>query len=407
LNSGSREPGAAIEELRFLVVEDQGFQLWITGKMLEDLGARYVFSAADGASALQVIAGREPPIDIIVSDVDMPGMDGMEFMRHLAAEKYSASVILASALEPRLLGGIETMARAYNLRVLGVIPKPVTAKKLEILIAKHDAKPHHPHAAALPSFSRDDLAEGIRRGEFVPYFQPKVDVLTGVVKGAEALARWKHPTHGMIRPGAFIGAMEANGLMEELTLLMLRQAASECIRWREASVDASVSVNVSATSLGAIQFGNQLHETVVEAGLDARHVVLEVTESPGAPDDGALLENLSRLRMRGFGLSIDDYGTGHSSMERLALAPFTELKIDQSFVRLALTHQPSRAMLESGLEMAKKLRITPVAEGIESRVEWDLILSLGCDLAQGYFVQRPTEANEFLEWLKVSRRITA
>ncbi|HZZ91196.1 MAG TPA: EAL domain-containing response regulator [Usitatibacter sp.] len=407
MNSGSAEPGAAIEDLRFLVVEDQGFQLWITGKMLEDLGARYVFSAADGAAALQVIAEREPPIDIIISDVDMPGMDGMEFMRHLAAAKYSASVILASALEPRLLGGIETMARAYNLNVLGVITKPVTAKKLESLVAQHGSKPPRRPAAALPSFTRDDLAEGLRRREFVPYFQPKVDVLNGAVKGAEALARWKHPQHGIIRPGAFIRAMEEGGLIDELTLLILWQAASECIRWRAASVDASVAVNVSATSLGSIEFGNQLHETVVEAGLDARHVVLEVTESPGAPDAGALLENLSRLRMRGFGLSIDDYGTGHSSMERLATAPFTELKIDQSFVRLALTHQPSRAMLESGLEMAKKLRITPVAEGIESRVEWDLILSLGCDLAQGYFIQRPTEAGEFQEWVKVSRRNSA
>ena len=145
----------------------------------------------------------------------------------------------------------------------------------------------------------------------------------------------------------------------------------------------------------------------MEGGLDPRHVVIEVTESQEARDGGALLENLSRLRMRGFGLSIDDYGIGHSSMERLAGVPFTELKIDQSFVRRALTHEPSRAMLESSLEMAKKLRITPVAEGIESRVEWELIRSLGCDLAQGYFVQRPIEAAEFHEWLKAPRRITA
>src|SRR3954471_10757547 len=238
------DPAVNLSELRFLVVEDQGFQLWMTGRMLEDLGARYVFSAADGASALQVISEREPPIDIIVSDVDMPGMDGMEFMRHLGAAHYSASVILASALDPRLLGGIESMARGYNLRVLGVITKPVTAKKLQGLIALHHTNPRPRHAAA-PAFTTKEMADGLKRREFVPYFQPKVDVMSGAVRGAEALARWKHPTHGIIRPGAFIGPMEEAGLIEELTLLILWQAVSECIRWRAASVDASVSVNVS------------------------------------------------------------------------------------------------------------------------------------------------------------------
>jgi EAL domain-containing protein (putative c-di-GMP-specific phosphodiesterase class I) len=188
---------------------------------------------------------------------------------------------------------------------------------------------------------------------------------------------------------------------------MLRQAIAACVRWRHDAIDASVSVNVSATSLNRIAFGDELLRIVKDGGIEPRHVILELTESAGAADNARLLESLSRLRMRGFGLSIDDFGTGHSSMERLAGVAFTELKIDQSFVRLALSHEPSRAMLESGLDMARKLRITSVAEGIESRMEWDLVRSLGCDLAQGYFVQRPLDAAEFHEWLKAPRRITA
>jgi EAL domain-containing protein (putative c-di-GMP-specific phosphodiesterase class I)/AmiR/NasT family two-component response regulator len=407
LSQGSAGSGSAVSELRFLVVEDQGFQLWMLGKMLEDLGARYVFSAADGAKALQVIAEREPPIDVIITDVDMPGMDGMEFMRHLGAAGNSASVILASALEPRLLGGIETMARAYHLNVLGVISKPVTARKLEALIASHGSVPRMALDDAAPSIAPAELADGIRRREFVAYFQPQVDLVTRAVKGVEALARWRHRGHVLVRPQHFIGAIEQAGLMKELTVMILWQAVAECIRWRAAGIDATVSVNVSAASLGDIEFGEELYETVLQGALEPRHVVLEVTETSDAADWGALLENLSRLRMRGFGLSIDDYGTGHSSMERLAGVPFTELKIDQSFVRRALSHEPSRAMLESGIEMAKKLRITPVAEGIEGRVEWELVRSLGCELAQGYYIKRPVEAMEFHEWLNAARRTTA
>src|SRR6185437_15044357 len=265
---------AKLSELRFLAVEDQGFQLWIIGKLLEDLGARYVFSAADGASALQVIAEREPPIDIIISDIDMPGMDGMEFMRHLGAANSSASVILASALEPRVLSGIESMARAYNLSVLGVISKPVTAKKLEAMIGRHQARPAVALPAASPTFSTSELADGLARREFVAYFQPKVDVLTGAVKGAEALARWKHPQHGVIRPDSFISSMEQGGMIEELTMLMLREAVANCVRWRGASVEASVSINVSALSLRSIEFGNELLRAVVDGGLEPRHVVI-------------------------------------------------------------------------------------------------------------------------------------
>jgi EAL domain-containing protein (putative c-di-GMP-specific phosphodiesterase class I) len=400
-------PAVNLSELRFLVVEDQGFQLWMTGRMLEDLGARYVFSAADGASALQVISEREPPIDIIISDVDMPGMDGMELMRHLGAAGHPASVILASALDPRLLEGVETMARAYNLDVLGVITKPITARKLESLIARHSSHPAPARAAASKSFSVDELAQALERNEFVAYFQPKVDLVTGQVRGAEALARWKSPEHGLIRPESFVGLMEAGGLIDALTSSITRQAVAACVRWRKASIDASVSVNVSAISLNRMAFGEELLRTVRDGGLDPQHVILELTESTGEADNARLLESLSRLRMRGFGLSIDDFGTGHSSMQRLAGVAFTELKIDQSFVRRALTHEPSRTMLESGLEMARKLRLTSVAEGIEGRSEWDLIRSLGCDLAQGYFVQRPVDAAELHEWLKAPRRVTA
>jgi EAL domain-containing protein (putative c-di-GMP-specific phosphodiesterase class I) len=262
-------------------------------------------------------------------------------------------------------------------------------------------------AAPPPIFSAEEIRAGLKRDELVAYFQPKVDVRSGVTRGAEALARWKHPEHGLVRPDRFIAAAEQAGLVDELTLRMLEQSVANCLRWRGVSVDTSVSINISAASLRDTEFGNRLWRTVVDGGLEPRHVILELTESMAAADGGTFLENLSRLRMKGFGLSIDDFGTGYSSMERLAGTAFTELKVDQSFVRSALTQDPGRAMLESGLEMARKLGITSVAEGIESRFEWELVRSLGCDLAQGYFIQKPMDAAHYHEWLTAPHRDTA
>jgi len=168
-----------------------------------------------------------------------------------------------------------------------------------------------------------------------------------------------------------------------------------------------VSVNLSLASLEEMSLADRMVNLVVSQGLEVRHVIFEVTESAAATDVGRVLENLTRLRMKGFGLSIDDYGTGYSSMERLSRGPFTELKIDQGFVRDAVTQPSRRAMLESSLEVARKLRIPAVAEGVENQAQWDLLRSLDCPMAQGYFIARPMEAGEFLQWAAMRKAATA
>jgi EAL domain-containing protein (putative c-di-GMP-specific phosphodiesterase class I)/CheY-like chemotaxis protein len=389
-----------IADLRFLVVEDHQFQRWMEANLLEGLGAQYVFSAADGQEALNLIEGREPPIDVILTDLDMPGMDGMQFIRHLAEAKYPAALIVASSMATPLVASVETMARAYGVKLLGAISKPLTAKKLKALLDLYDTTTATRDQVQLPKFDAKDIAEGLKNGEFEPFFQPKVESATQITTGAEALARWRNPRQRVFRPQAFIEIMEESGLIDSLTQVMVRGAARNCRTWREAGLDVSVSINLSLKSLRDVTLADRLAQIIREEDVEPDRVIFEVTESAAAGDVGRTLENLSRLRMKGFGLSIDDYGTGYSSMERLTNMPFTELKIDQSFVQHAATRPTSRAVLESSLEMAGKLGIVAVAEGVENRSEWDLVRSLGCKLAQGYFIARPMEAGEFLDWAR-------
>lgn len=388
-----------IEELRFLVAEDHDFQRRTLVRMLAGLGAKHVAEAPDGRVALDLFRAAVQPMDIIISDLDMPGMDGMEFIRHLGAAGVPVSVILSSALEPALVSSVETMARAYGITLLGAIEKPVTPQKLEALIRKHT--PPKAKLAKTPGaapFPLEEIRSGLASGQFVPYFQPKVGLADGAVTGVEALARWLHPEKGVVAPYAFIGPIEENGLIDNLTWAMLESAAKICREWTSRGLDATVSVNLSLKSLTDSALAERITSLVQKQDLDPRRMVLEVTESAAMTDLGRALENLTRLRMKGFGLSIDDYGTGYSSMQQLSRIPFTELKIDQSFVLSAVEKESSKVILASSLDMAKKLKLKSVAEGVETRAHWNLLKGLGCDIAQGYFVAKPMDAHTFSEW---------
>jgi EAL domain-containing protein (putative c-di-GMP-specific phosphodiesterase class I) len=251
------------------------------------------------------------------------------------------------------------------------------------------------------SFTIEEIVQGIRNDEFEPFFQPKVELASGLIKGAEALARWRHPQKGIVAPYAFVGPLEDHNQIDKLTWLILSKSVDFCREWRTNSgLDVSVSVNVSAKSLADVNFADRVIELVKCRNLDCRNIILEVTESAATTDIGHSLENLSRLRMKGFGLSIDDYGTGYSSLQQLARIAFTEIKLDQSFIRSAATQQAARIILESSIDMAKKLGIVTVAEGIETEKDWDLLRELGCDLAQGYLIAKPIESSEFLMWAR-------
>jgi EAL domain-containing protein (putative c-di-GMP-specific phosphodiesterase class I)/CheY-like chemotaxis protein len=395
----------SIAKLRFLIVQDHGFQRWAVGELLQGLGARYILTASDGHDALEIFRSVSEPIDIILSDLDMPGMDGMEFIRHVGEAGKPVSLILLSRLDRSLVASVEMMTRAYGVHLLAALDNPATARKLEAAIRLHDANRPAASVAGEPraSFSVAEIADGLEEGQFEPYFQPKVDLESERLVGAEALARWRHPTHGIIAAGAFIGTLEKAGWIEALTQVMLEKAALACRSWQNAGIDATVSINLSVESLAHVNLVDRMTQVVDRRALAPASVIFEITESAATHEVGRTIENLARLRVKGFGLSLDDYGTGYSSMQQLTRIPFTELKIDQSFV-INAAQPASRAMLESSLELAGKLGITAVAEGVETKVEWDLVRGMGCRLGQGYFIGHPMEGGEFIDWARMHNR---
>lgn len=394
------------EVLRLLVVEDHPFQRSMLLRMLRSLGASNPLEASDGAQALEIIAANSN-LDVVICDLKIPGMDGLEFIRHLGITRPDLSVIVASAEGRAILNSVEKMTRAHGGRLLGVIEKPVTPEPLEALLAQHKA--HLPLAGVVgPKYSLEEILAGIRDRQFEPYFQAKINFATGSVVGAKALARWCSPQHGIVGPYAFIPVLEEHRHIDELTFLMLERAAACCLGWRASGLDLSVSVNLSLLSLTDTSLAERLTRIVNATGLDPQHVVLEITETAAMTEVAPALENLAQLRMKGFGLAADDYGTGFSSLSQLTRVPFTELKIDQSFVRDCTSDETRLAIVDSSVDLAQRLGMVSVAEGVETREDWDALQRAGCVFAQGYYIAKPLKNSVFEafchDWIMTSRK---
>lgn len=388
-----------MKALRILVVEDHNFQRKAVVHMLRSLGIENVLQASNGKQALEILQ-REPAIDIVLSDLDMPEMDGMEFIRHLAKQHPGISIIILSSMASALISSVEKMAHSYGLRLLGAVEKPSSLEQLEKLLVLHQqAQKKTVRTTALAaSFTLEEVLQAVCEKQIEPFLQPKVGLKTGRIIGAEALARWIHPQHGLIAPDAFIPLLEQSGNMEELTFLMLEKTASACRLLHDKGHSLVMSVNLSLSSLGDITLAERVTRLVRKAGVDPHHIILEITESAAMTKVAHALENLARLRMHGFGLSIDDYGTGFSSMQQLTRVPFSELKIDRSFVTDCATNHSLRVIVESSIDMARKLRVKSVAEGVETQGEWDMLKGMNCDVAQGYFIAKPMDRAAFLDF---------
>jgi len=394
-----------VNELNFLVVDDDDFQRHMVVQILQSINAMSVCSAENGKHALDLIHQNNQPIDVVICDLHMPEMDGLEFLRHLSQEQHNIDIIIASALGDKLLVSAGKMAKMYGNRLLGVVEKPIMPEQIMKLITKfkrpslQDQKPDQPL-----NFCLEEMLEGVRAKQFEPYFQPKIDMDTGKLTGAEVLARWIHPVHGVVSPYAFVPQLEQSGNVDDLTFLMLEKAAVACRELHDKGLPISISVNLSQASLNDTLLADKITEAVRSNGVDPQFMVLEITETMAMTDIAYALENLARLAMNGFYLSIDDYGTGYSSLQQLTRIAFSELKIDQSFVKDLADNETSRIIVESSINMARKLQVKSVAEGVETEHDRDILKQMGCDIGQGFFFAKPMDKQSFVEYCTESLR---
>ena len=387
-----------LEFLRVLLVDDDEFVLDFVEDMLHGLGVKSVSRSLDGNAALAAVDGAIRPLQLLICDLNMPGMDGIEFLRHLADRGFEGGVILSSGSDKRVIKTVESLVQAHKLRFLGTLQKPVEEAALLTALINFTGLEPKANYGPIQELSPEEIRAGLDAGQMETFFQPKVTVADRRVVGAECLVRWRHPERGLIQPAAFISVAEEHGLIDDLTMAVFHKAMGHLKEWTRLGHDLKVSVNVSMDNMDRLDLPEVFADIVRQAGVETGRVILEMTESRLMSNIVTSLEIITRLRLKGFDLSIDDFGTGYSSMEKLKQLPFTELKVDRSFVCGATRDSVSRAILESSVQMGHALGMSVVAEGAETQEDWDQLVAVGCDEVQGYFVARPMPAEDFIAW---------
>jgi EAL domain-containing protein (putative c-di-GMP-specific phosphodiesterase class I)/signal transduction histidine kinase/DNA-binding response OmpR family regulator len=360
-----------------------------------------VLIASDGRQAADLLAARDGAVDVVICDLEMPEMDGVELIRSLGGTGFHGGVILMSGAEEKVLSTVGRLAGIQGLHVLGQVQKPVGPAQMTRLLARFatDVAPRREGGAA-QEITAQAIREGIDAGEFAVWFQPKVDAVSLAPVGVEALARWVRGASGHVAPDRFIVAAERLGLIPELSRALLDAALAGAARIAAHGTDLTLAINISGRMLDDLTLPDWISARTIAMGLKPQGIVLEITETGLSDDFTRALDVLTRLRLKGFGLSIDDFGIGYSSFEQLGRVPFTELKLDRSFVSRGSRDPAARAILEGSMDMARKLGLSTVAEGVETVEDLELVRSLGCDGVQGYLIARPMELEGLLTWLE-------
>ncbi len=383
---------------RVLVIDDDPMQREILTQLLARAGQLNVLTACNGKEALECMAAYGAKIGLIICDLQMPGMDGMELLRHIGESVHKPNVIISSATESRIMASVEVMVKAVGLNVLGSLPKPVSQAGMNKLLDRYI------HATAIAPLANSvaltgsDVTRAFELDEFEPYFQPKVNLVSGQLIGVEALSRWIHPEHGILRPADFLSLVESQHKLVKLTQIIVASTIRHAAEWKKNGLALTMNVNLSLSAIDNVSLCEETLSLLSANGMRPRDLTFEIVETAAMTDMARTLETMNRLRLNGFGLSIDDFGTGYSSFEQLSRIPFTELKIDRSFVAGAAQAPRLAAVVRSCIDLAARLNLNVVAEGVESLDDWEFLAIAGANEAQGYFIAPPMPGSRLLAW---------
>ncbi|HXH03253.1 MAG TPA: EAL domain-containing response regulator [Candidatus Competibacteraceae bacterium] len=385
-----------MQEKRLLIVDDDARIGRLAQRALKS--AELVSQVLDDPLAFESVYASFRP-DIILLDLQMAQRDGVQLLRYLADQDSSAGIVLMSGIDERIINTSKRLGESLGLNILATLQKPLELAALQrVLEAFYRAERSSPSVIQL--IAQGELEEAIHNGAILPYYQPQLDLRTLQVTGAEVLARWHHPQHGLLPPADFIALAESTGLIEALTFSLLRQALQDFNFLLAVQPGLRLSVNLSPLLLEDLELPERIHTLLEDHGVEPSQLALEITESVRAPMPSRSMDILTRLRLKGIALSYDDLGKGYASVDQLYYLPFSELKVDKEYVIDLRRSADAAAIVRSTIELGQRLNLRVVAEGIETSESLMQLRALGCHAGQGRYFSLPLPLREILGWLE-------
>jgi EAL domain-containing protein (putative c-di-GMP-specific phosphodiesterase class I)/ActR/RegA family two-component response regulator len=383
---------------KILVVDDEPFVLKVLVRQLTQLGYETVLSYESAREALAMLERDADAIDVVFTDLQMPEMDGIEFLRQLVERGYDGRIVLVSGEDRRILKSAEKLARSRGLQVLGSLAKPATREQLrERLVDDRRDEPAY-LTDLLPDSLPDSLRAALAAGAIHPCFQPQVSFATGRVTGFEVLPGWRRADSSLDTADRFLSAAQQYAILNDFTRATLPGVLEQAARWHRFGDDFRLGLNLSMDDLASLDFPDFVADAAAHAGFPLSRLVLEVTETRITRERLLSLDVLTRLRLKRISLLIDDFGTGHASLEHLRDIPFDELKLHTSFVRGAGREASVTAIVEASLALARQLSMRTIAHGIDDLDDWRTLRAMSCEVAQGEFVGAALAADALPAW---------
>ena len=393
---------------KILIVDDHVFSQAHVSAILQEAGFDNLHTAGSAQEALKIL--RQTTIHLVIADINMPDMDGVQFIKAMARERFTPMLAIMSICSRRIMNSIALMAEEMGISVAGIIPKPFDLKHAQLIFQtltprKQSKQIIQKHTS--PSFSTlfdyKTLKTAVEHGQIQAWFQPKIDLKTDKIVGAEALCRWNHPEHGFILPCSFLSSIRYFSLERMLLSRMLEDSLDAYSSWKQMGFNITISINLNASLLDNPSLPDELETQVRKKGVPPGCISFELLEDEITEPTNYHM-GASRLRLKGFRLAQDDFGRGYSSMYNLITIPFTDLKIDRSFVYKAPEDKDLTAALNAAIQLGKQLGLTVTAEGIESSCELELLKKIECDYAQGFLISPAVESVSFAQLLTGERR---
>ncbi|WP_256805604.1 EAL domain-containing protein [Bradyrhizobium sp. Bra64] len=383
---------------RLLVVDDDLVQRVLIGKIGAKLG--YETVVASSYEAATELLAREA-FEIMVLDLSLGERDGVELLRFVAEKNFRAmSIVIISGCDDRIMKAARRVTSALKLTLGGCLTKPLDLSRLRSALERPRRSPLAATSAS-PSLlvTPERIARGLADHEFFVEFQPKIALQTGRVIGAEALARWRTDEFGIVSPLVFIPIAEGAGLMRGLTDCILSSAMSQGRKLIELNPGLTIAVNISGSLMSDLTLPDRIEGTLRRENVPPASLIVEITETTAMADVDRANDILVRLRIKKIGTAIDDFGTGYSSLAALARLPFSELKIDQSFIKGCESDDDMMKIVDASVALARAFNMKVVAEGVESQEALEAIRRIGCDVAQGFFFAPSLRRSRAEQWI--------